>query len=74
LANPAFAVTLPATGTNHRQFATVQEFVALVKGFELTARRAHRRMEEVLCFSNQFGYGILRVTVFLWHHSEVGVP
>jgi hypothetical protein len=39
-------------GTNPRQFATAEKFVALVEGFGLTARRANRRMEEVLCFRN----------------------
>jgi hypothetical protein len=52
LANPAFAATIPGTGTNLRQFATAEKLVAFVEGFGLTARRAHRRMEEVLCFSD----------------------
>jgi hypothetical protein len=37
---------------NLRQFAAAKKNVALVEGFGLTARRAHRRMKEVLCFCN----------------------
>src|ERR1700691_5672080 len=43
-------------GSSTDLFVAAKKFVAFVEGFGLTARRAHRRIKEVLCFRNLFGW------------------